>query len=100
MTSVLIIFTYLLDEMSVLVGSSLLFTHTMFRWYQSVYINVFSTTATVNLLDWVSPYIYTLCAGLTIISEAPALDGSGRGKERQLLLFQYGTAINCFHSQC
>lgn len=67
------------DELSVIVGSSLLFTHTLFRWYQSVYINVFSTTTTQDLLDWLAPHIYSLCAGLTILSEAPALDGTGRG---------------------
>lgn len=69
-----------LDQMSVLVGTNILLTHTMLRWYQSVYINVFSSTSTVGLLDWAAPYIYTLFAGLTIISEAPALDGSGLGK--------------------
>lgn len=67
------------DELSIVVGSSLLFTHTLFRLYQSIYINVFSTTTTLGLLDWLAPHIYTLCAGLTVLSEAPALDGSGRG---------------------
>lgn len=71
---------FISDELSVILGSSLLFTHTLFRWYQSVYVNVFSTKTTQGILDWLAPHLYTVCAGVTILSEAPALDGSGRGK--------------------
>ncbi|XP_052797760.1 polyprenol reductase-like [Mya arenaria] len=67
------------DEMSCLVGCSLLFTHTLLRWYQSVYINVFSSSCTVGLLDWLAPNLYTLLAGLTLVSDAPPLEGKGFG---------------------
>lgn len=65
------------SELSVLLGSTLLFAHTAFRWYQSVYINVYSSTLTIDLLDMLAPHVYTLFAGLTLLSEAPNLDGSG-----------------------
>lgn len=63
------------DELSVLLGSTLLFTHTVYRLYQSVYINVFSNRTTQDLLDWLAPHLYTFLAGVTILSEAPHLDG-------------------------
>lgn len=72
---------YISDELSVIIGSSLLFARTCVKWYQSVYINVFSTTTTLGLVDWLSPHIYSLCAGLTILAESPALDGAGSGKD-------------------
>ncbi|KAL4222652.1 Steroid 5 alpha-reductase 3 [Mactra antiquata] len=67
------------DELSILIGSTLLFAHTQIRWYQSVYINILSAQTTQGFLDWLAPHLYTICAGITLLSEAPALDGSGRG---------------------
>ena len=68
------------DEMSALIGTSLLFSHTLCRLYRSVYVNVFSTKSNQDLLDTVAPFIYTVLVGVTVLSEAPALDGSGFGK--------------------
>ncbi|XP_052224452.1 polyprenol reductase-like [Dreissena polymorpha] len=67
------------DEMSTLVGCSLLFSHTLLRWYSSVYVNVFSSSCTQDLLDWLAPHLYTVMAGLTLVSDAPPLDGKGFG---------------------
>ena len=67
------------DEMSALIGTTLLFSHTLSRLYRSVYVNVFSTKSNQDLLDAVSPYIYTVFVGVSLLSEAPALVGSGFG---------------------
>ena len=65
--------------MSALIGTSLLFSHTLSRLYRSVYVNVFSTRSNQDLLDAVSPYVYTVFVGVSLLSEAPTLDGSGFG---------------------
>lgn len=67
------------DEMSALIGTSLLFSHTLSRLYRSVYVNVFSTRSNQDLIDAVSPYIYSVFVGVSLLSEAPNLDGSGFG---------------------
>lgn len=67
------------DEMSALIGTSLLFSHTLCRLYRSVYVNVFSTKSNQGLLDTVAPYLYTVFVGVTVLSEAPELVGAGFG---------------------
>ena len=63
-----------------MVGGGLLLSHTFIRLYQSIYVNVFSTHLTQGFLDWLSPNLYSLLAGFTLISEAPVLDGNDTGK--------------------
>ncbi|KAL5006343.1 hypothetical protein ScPMuIL_015149 [Solemya velum] len=63
------------DELSTLLGCSLLTVHSFLRVYRALYINVFSNT-TQDIVDFVTPFFYSLAAGFCIFSEAPSLVGN------------------------
>jgi hypothetical protein len=69
------------DQVSVLLGSSLLLTHTMLRLYRSLYINVNGNT-TQDLVDYTSPYLYFLFSGLTLLVHAPDLGTEYTGNKQ------------------